>query len=114
MSEKLEVERDGVVIGWRLVVLVAVIILGLYVSKIIAPITDRLDALEKRQEKLLHDLDILGDSVDRIDREDSRVHKQVENLAEKYNALTNSAAQHKEEHISIWRVLNSHNQPPGI
>jgi hypothetical protein len=52
MSDQIDVKNDGLTIGWKLVVMVAFLMLAFYVSNIVAPIKSEYDLLVQKYEVL--------------------------------------------------------------
>ena len=111
-DNNIAVEKDGVIVGWRIVVLIAAASLGLYVSNIIAPLTDDIERTIAAQKAILSDLDRVGDDVDRTMREDARAHQLVEELRNEVNRINTILIKNEEEHRGIWRSINSSNIGP--
>lgn len=106
MSERIEVERDGITIGWKLIVLVGVAVLGLYVSNIVAPLNDASARHEQEIKEMHETIDVLKAQVAKNSQEDDRAHKLLDAMQKDVQGINNQIIIHQEEHKTIWRLLS--------
>lgn len=66
-NDNIQVERNGLRLGWSVTAMLAAIGLGLYISSIVTPLDARLSRLEEIKIEYHKSVEILTDKIERLD-----------------------------------------------